>query len=62
MSGRRLRVAVRAEGSGYYTYHIFAVAAEPRTLLGTEKGNNYTTPAEAERAGNEAIESLKSRP
>jgi hypothetical protein len=61
MRGQELRVAVRArEGGGGYTYQIFTVASEPRTLLSAKNG--YSSPAEAERAGYEAVAVLKSRP
>jgi len=63
MRGQELRVAVRArEGGGGYTYQIFTVASEPRTLLSAKNGNSYSSPAEAERAGYEAVAILKSQP
>jgi hypothetical protein len=55
---RELRVAVRARERGGYTYQIFTVASEPRTLLGA-KDDSYASPAEAARAGFEAVAILK---
>jgi hypothetical protein len=52
---REFRVAVRARERGGYTYQIFAVSSEPRTLLDAKNDHSYTSPAEAERAGFEAI-------
>jgi hypothetical protein len=57
---RELRVAVRARESGGYTYQIFTVASEPRTLASAENDNCYASPADAERAGYEAVAVLKS--
>jgi hypothetical protein len=51
---RDLRVAVRARKNGGYTYQIFTVASEPKTLLSTKNGCSYGSPAEAARAGFEA--------
>jgi len=62
VSERELRVAVRARESGGYTYQIFTVASEPRTLLSAKNGNSYASPAEAERAGYDAVSVLKSQP
>ena len=63
MRGPELRVAVRArEGGDGYTYQVFTVASEPRTLLSAKNGNSYPSPAEAERAGYEAVAVLKCRP
>jgi hypothetical protein len=61
MGGRELRVAVRARASGGYTYQIFTVASEPRTLVSAENDNSYASPADAERAGYEAVAVLKSK-
>jgi hypothetical protein len=55
-----LRVAVRARKSGGYTYQIFTVASEPRTLVSAENDNSYASPADAERAGYEAVAILNS--
>jgi hypothetical protein len=55
------RVAVRARESGGYTYQIFTVASEPQTIVGDRNGHSYASPAEAERAGYEAIAVLTSR-
>jgi hypothetical protein len=52
-----LKVAVRARERGGYTYQIFTVASEPRTLLRND--HSYASPAEAERAGFEAAAVLK---
>jgi hypothetical protein len=57
---REFRVAVRARENGGYTYEIFTVASEPQTLLGDKNGHSYASPAEAERAGYEAVAVLKS--
>jgi hypothetical protein len=56
---RELRVAVRARERGGYTYQIFTVASEPRTLLGAKDDHSYASPAEAARAGFEAVAILK---
>jgi hypothetical protein len=56
---RELRVAVRARERGGYTYQIFTVASEPRTLVGAKNDRSYASPAEAERAGFEAAAVLK---
>ena len=60
VDGRELRVAVRARKSGGYTYQIFTVASEPRTLVSAENDNSYASPADAERAGYEAVAVLNS--
>jgi len=59
MHERELRVAIRARERGGYTYQIFTVASEPRTLLGAKDDDSYASPAEAERAGFEAVAVLK---
>jgi hypothetical protein len=59
---RELRVAVRARESGGYTYQIFTVASQPRTLVSAESDSSYASPADAERAGYEAVKVLKSQP
>jgi len=56
---RELRVAVRAQERGGYTYQIFTVASEPRTLLEAKDDHSYASPAEAARAGFEAVAVLK---
>jgi len=55
------RVAVRARKSGGYSYQIFSVASEPRTLAMADSSNVYASPTEAEQAGYEALATLKSR-
>jgi len=46
-------VAVVATSDGRFTFQIFMVSSEPRTLqIGTRR---YATPAEAAQAGYEAI-------
>jgi hypothetical protein len=35
---RELRVAVRARTNGGYTYQIFTIESEPKTLLSAKKG------------------------
>jgi hypothetical protein len=54
------KVAVRARIGGGYTYQIFAVAGEPRTLQINDKG--FTSPEEAERAGYEALALTRQSP
>lgn len=51
VSGWGLRVAVRAEGSGAYTHHIFTGNLGRSSAPGS--ATNCATPAEAERAGYE---------
>jgi hypothetical protein len=51
------RVAVCARADGRYTYQLFAVAAEPRTLLTDD--TSFGSPEEAERAGHEILELLE---
>jgi hypothetical protein len=60
VSDRELRVAVRARESGGYTYQIFTVGSEPRTLLAAKNGCSYASPGDAEMAGYEAVEILMS--
>jgi hypothetical protein len=49
----QFRVAVVATSDGKFTFQIFAVSSEPKTLeIGAER---YMTPADAARAGYEAI-------
>jgi len=47
-------------GEWRYTYQIFTVASEPRTLVSAENDNSYASPADAERAGYEAVAVLNS--
>jgi hypothetical protein len=56
-SKSRYRVAVCARADGRYTYQLFAVAAEPRTLLTDD--TSFGSPEEAERAGHEILELLE---
>jgi hypothetical protein len=53
---QEFRVAVRAIEDGRYAFQIFRVGGEPRTLLSDSP--SYTTPADAARAGYEAIASM----
>jgi hypothetical protein len=51
--GRKFQVAVRASADGRFTFEIFSVSGEPRTLqVGSQY---YATPDDAERAGYAAI-------
>ena len=50
---QRFRVAVRAQDGGSYSYQIFTMAGEPRTLQSNDQ--SYPTPEDAERAGYEAV-------
>jgi hypothetical protein len=51
--GPKFQVAVRASASGAFTFDIFTVSGEPRTLqVNTQL---YATPADAARAGYEAL-------
>jgi hypothetical protein len=51
--GPKFRVAVRASADGRFTFEIFSVSGEPRTL---QVGRQYyATPDDAERAGYAAI-------
>ena len=52
---RELRVAVRARTNGGYTYQIFTIESEPKTLLSAKRGRSYGSPAEAAQAGFEAV-------
>jgi hypothetical protein len=56
-SKSQYRVAVCARPDGRYTYQLFAVAAEPRTLLTDD--TTFDSPEEAERAGYEILELLE---
>jgi hypothetical protein len=56
---RELRVAVRARTNGGYTYQIFTIESEPKTLLSAKRGRSYASPAEAAQAGFEAVATLR---
>ena len=47
-------IAVRARKNGRYSYQIFTVAGEPKTLLSSRRIRSYASPAEAAKAGLEA--------
>jgi hypothetical protein len=51
--GPKFSVAVRACAEGRFTFEIFAVSGEPRTLQ--VESRHYSSPGDAERAGYEAI-------
>ena len=52
-NGPKFQVAVRASADGKFTFEIFSVSGEPRTLqVGSQY---YATPDDAERAGYAAI-------
>jgi hypothetical protein len=51
--GPKFRVAVRASADGRFTFEIFTVSGEPRTLH--FESRYYASPDDAERAGYEAI-------
>jgi hypothetical protein len=55
---RDVRVAVRARTNGGYTYQIFTIQSEPKTLLSAKRGCSYASPAEAAQAGFEAVATL----
>jgi hypothetical protein len=46
-----VKVAVRAGNNGRYSYQIFTVAGEPKTVLTANNNSTYASPAEAVRAG-----------
>ena len=46
-------VAVRASADGRFTFEIFTVSGEPRTIR--FEGQYYSSPSDAERAGYEVI-------
>jgi hypothetical protein len=50
------QIAVRARKNGRYSYQIFTVAAEPKTLWGSRRHRSYASPAEAAKAGLEAAD------
>jgi hypothetical protein len=54
------RVAVRARDGGRFMYQSFTLAGEPRTFRSDSE--SYATPAEAERAGYEAVAVLNRAP
>jgi hypothetical protein len=51
--GPRFSVAVRACAGGRFTFEIFTVSGEPRTLQ--VESRPYSSPGDAQRAGYEAI-------
>jgi hypothetical protein len=51
--GPKFQVAVRASADGRFTFEIFSVSGEPRTLQVDRQ--YYATPDDAERAGYAAI-------
>ena len=50
----KFSVAVRASADGRFTFEIFTVSGEPRTIR-VESRQHYSSPADAERAGYEVI-------
>jgi hypothetical protein len=50
----RFQVAVRASEDGRFTFQIFTLSGEPRTFHASSE--TYATPADAAKAGYEAIE------
>ena len=52
----KFSVAVIATGDGRFSYQVFLVCAEPRTLL-TDSAS-YLTPADAAQAGYDAVTSM----
>jgi hypothetical protein len=55
---QKFSVAIVATNDGRFVYQVFTVCGEPRTLLTDSK--RYPTPADAARAGHEAIASMRS--
>jgi hypothetical protein len=51
--GPKFQVAVRASGGGAFTFEIFTVSGEPRTLQ--VDSQHYATPGDAARAGYAAL-------
>jgi hypothetical protein len=51
--GPKFQVAVRACASGEFSFEIFSVSGEPRTL--ELESQHYASPADAARAGYEAM-------
>jgi hypothetical protein len=49
----RFQVAVRASADGRFTFQIFTLSGEPRTFHASSQ--TYATPADAAKAGYEAI-------
>ena len=49
----KFSVAVRASADGRFTFEIFTVSGEPRTIR--FESRHYSSPGDAERAGYEAI-------
>jgi hypothetical protein len=58
--GPKFSVAVRACAEGRFTFEIFTVSGEPRTLQ--VESRHYSSPGDAERAGYEAIAAKGLRP
>jgi hypothetical protein len=54
LNEQELRIAVRARKNGRYSYQIFTVAGEPKTLLSSRHLRSYASPADAAKAGLEA--------
>jgi hypothetical protein len=54
---QEFRVAVLAAGDGMFAFQIFTVCSEPKTLL--TDSPRYMTPADAARAGYEAMVSMR---
>jgi hypothetical protein len=53
LNDRKFSVAVRASAEGRFTFEIFTVSGEPRTIR--FESRHYSSPHDAERAGYEAI-------
>jgi predicted ATPase len=56
----KFSVAVVATDDGRFAYQVFLVCGEPRTLL-TDNAR-YLTPADAAKAGREAVASMSDPP
>jgi predicted ATPase len=54
---QEFQVAVLATEDGRFTFQIFTVCGEPQTLQ--TDNQRYVTPADAARAGHEAIVSMR---
>jgi hypothetical protein len=54
---QEFQVAVVATEDGLFTFQVFTVCGEPRTLQSDSQ--RYMTPADAARAGHEAIVSMR---
>jgi hypothetical protein len=55
LSKRDLRVAVHARKNGGYTYQIFTMAGEPKTVLCHMNDDSYASAAEAVQAGFQTV-------